>query len=488
MLLGALPLGGRARPPLEPRAQEMLLASLRVADATWAARAAALPPTAKTGAELVLGVRGSSWYALGLMQRDQPGDRERSLRLFRAVSAQQYDAPGAVWDGTFRRTASEASPPPAAKMWDDYDPNWRQFIGTVMALALIEYGDRFSADDRTALENAMRRAVEGEIQQGRLQPDYTNIAIMHGFLWSYAGERLHRPEWVRAGEAWVESIYAAFKPHESFAEYNSPTYYGVDLYGLALLRRHGVTPRLRELGATMEAALWRDTARFYHAGLQNLAGPYDRAYGMDLRQYASLVGVWLGLVLPVEKTPLPPVDQPMEHGGDFLCTPTYVILGAKIPADALKHFEHFQGERQLTRPIADGRRVATAWLGDTIMIGAESTGLTRAIAEPYDQFHPATIHWRTPAGGIGWIVLREAPKLDARAEKNLLTITATGDVMFRISAASAAPEHITRDRWELPGLQVTVETDARAWEVRRNQDYLEITYRAATRFGLHTQP
>ena len=260
-----------AREPLPPRAQEMLLASLRSADAAWDTRVAPLPPSAPLGAELVLGVRGSSWYALGLLQRDQPGDLARSLRLFRAVLAQQYDQPTMLWDGTYRRSTGEATPPLAAQMWRDYDPNWRQFIGTVFALALIEYADRIPAADRIAMEQSIRRAVEGELKHGRLRPSYTNIALMQGFLLSYAGERLHRPEWVRAGEEWVEAIYAAFRPHESFDEYNSPTYYGVDLYGLALLRRHGVTPRLRELGATMEAALWRDLAQFYHAGLKSRA-------------------------------------------------------------------------------------------------------------------------------------------------------------------------------------------------------------------------
>ena len=477
-----------AREPLPPRAQEMLLASLRSADAAWDARVAPLPPSAPLGAELVLGVRGSSWYALGLLQRDQPGDLARSLRLFRAVLAQQYDQPTMPWDGTYRRSTGEATPPLAAQMWRDYDPNWRQFIGTVFALALIEYEERIPAADRIAMEQSIRRAVEGELKHGRLRPGYTNIALMQGFLLSYAGERLHRPEWVQAGEAWVEAIYTAFRPHESFDEYNSPTYYGVDLYGLALLRRHGVTPRLRELGATMEAALWRDLAQFYHAGLKNMAGPYDRAYGVDLRRYASLVGVWLGLTLPVELTPLPPVDQPMDHGGDFLCTPTYTILGVAMPADARRHFEHFQGERQLTRPIADGQRVATAWLGASVMIGAEATGLTRDIPKTTSQFHPATIHWQMPSGDVGWIVLRQAAKLDARAEKNQLTITATGDAMFRIAAPTAVLEQVTRDRWSLPGLAVTITTDAQSWAVVRRQNYIEVTYGAATHFILKTQP
>ncbi len=488
LFLGLLPVASRAGTALEPRAQEMLLASLRVAETTRQERVALLVNPTPAETELVLGVRATSWYALGLMTRDQPGDRTRSLQAFRAVLAQQYDAPDAVWDGTFRRSFRDPTPPKEAKMWHDYDPNWRQFIGTVLAVTLIEYGDRLPPEDRTAMGQAICRAVEGEMKHQRLVPAYTNIAIMHGFLWSYAGRLLNRPEWVRDGEAWVESIYAAFQPNGSFDEYNSPTYYGVDLYGLALLRRHGVTPRLQELGATMEAALWRDFAGFYHAGLRNLAGPYDRAYGMDLRRYASLVGVWLSLVLPEELTPLPPVSAPMEHGGDFLCTPTYVVLGAQIPADVRPHLERFQGERQLTRPIGDGQRVATAWLSPTLMIGAETTGLTRGAYSPTLQFHPATIHWQLPGDEVGWIALRQSGPVDARAEKNRLSIRTSGDATFRLSAGAVAPDQLTLSRWTLPGLTVSIETDARACEVTRQAGGLEITYRDATRFILHPEP
>jgi phage-related protein len=122
------------------------------------------------------------------------------------------------------------------------------------------------------------------------------------------------------------------------------------------------------------------------------------------------------------------------------------------------------------------------------MIGAEATGLTRDIPKTTSQFHPATIHWQMPSGDVGWIVLRQAAKLDARAEKNQLTITATGDAMFRIAAPAAVLEQVTRDRWSLPGLVVTITTDAQSWAVVRRQNYIEVTYGAATHFILKTQP
>jgi hypothetical protein len=352
---------------------------------------------------------------------------------------------------------------------------------------LTEFGERLSAPERARLTESIRRAVEGELHQRRLRPSYTNIALMHGFLWADAGRRLGRADWVREAEAWVEAVYAAFKPHESFDEYNSPTYYGVDLYGLALLRRHGATARLRELGGTMEAALWRDIAQFYHAGLRNLCGPYDRAYGMDMQRYVSLVGVWLALEWPAAIAPFPPIEEKMEHGHDFLCTPCYVLLGTKIPDDVRPHFEKFLGERTLTRPIADGKRVATAWLAPDLMIGAESTGQTKEVTGPSAQFRPATIHWRAPGGETAWIALVRAPMIDARAAQNRLTVSAAGDCVFRIACPGADAARVTRDRWDLPGLSVAIESDAHGCTVEPGDGFIDVTYRGGRTMLLTTR-
>jgi hypothetical protein len=485
LLLGSPPPIVAAPTALTPQARELVLTSTRLADQNWDERAGFLWNGTSRKSH---GVRATSWYILGLMVRDAPGDRDRALAALHAVLAQQIDEPDAAWHGTFYRTPEEPQPRHDAKMWDDYDPNWREFIGSALALLLIEYEDRVPAADRARIDASLTRAVEGELRQGRLVPTYTNIALMHGFLQGYAGQRLHRDDWVRASEAWLESVYTAFAPHESFEEFNSPTYYGVDLYGLALLRRHGSTPRLRELGATMEAALWNDIARFYHAGLRNLAGPFDRTYGMDMPHYVSLTGVWLRLALPAAEAPLPAPGPVMDHGNDFNFTPCFALLGIEIPASAASHFSRFTGERQLTRPIGDGRRVATAWLDRDIMIGAESTSLSRDTRGPTAQFRPATIHWRSRENEVGWIALVQSPRVNARASRNRLAIHAIGDNTLRIAVPSGVePAQITRERWNLPGLVVHVESDARDFTLKPGADFVDVSYLGATQITLRTQ-
>jgi hypothetical protein len=480
----AAPLPGEVRPP---RAAELLQASMAFCDGFWDESAGLLwspaSPVADPGRRHA--VRESAWYALGLLMRGAPGDEARARRILDVVLAHQFAAPGRPWDGTFRRSPEEPLPGPDAELWKNYDPNWRHFIGTTFALILTGFEHRLPAGLPARLEDSIRRAVEGELTQGRAEPYHTNIKLMHGFLWSWAGARLHRPEWVAGGERWAEEVAAAFAIHETFEEYNSPTYYGVDLYGLALMRRHGATEKIRALGAQLEAGLWRDVARFYHAGLKNMAGPYDRAYGMDMRRYVSLTGVWMGLALPAELTPLPDPSGPMGHAHDFVATPLYVALGAQVPADVLADFRAFRGERMLRRPIT-ATRTATAWLAANIMIGGELTHGTLGATPGKGQFHPATIHWVAPGDEVGWVRLYASPPSDAEAGKETLTLSApaAGDFTFRISVPGLVAGRLGRDRWALPGLNVQVESDAATFALAPGEGFIEVEYRGATRIVL----
>lgn len=480
----ALLLANSARAELATpdRPRELLLASTGFADRRWD-EATGLVWSPLAGEEKLHRTRESTWYALGLLERDGPGDTARALRIVEQILGFQYATPGQRWDGTFRRFLEEPRPAADARLWKDYDPNWRHFIGTTFVLMLERHAAKVPAELQLRLLDAIRRAVEGELTQGRAEPYHTNIRLMHGFLWSWAGARLGRADWIAGGERWLHEVAAAFGQHETFEEYNSPTYYGVDFYGLALARRYGATEKIRTVGAQLEAALWRDVARFYHADLRNLAGPYDRSYGMDMRRYVSLTGVWMGLALPAELTPLPDPTGPMGHAHDFLATPLYVALGAQIPADVAPAFLSFQGERQLRRTITSAR-VATAWIARDVMIGGEITGGTFRADPSANQFHPATIHWRGAKNDVAWLKLHAAPALDAEAAKGTLTLTApaAGEWIFHVRAPGAPVENFSPTHWQLPGLSLLVESNpGAALTVVRSDEFFTVTFTGVSR-------
>ena len=284
-------------------------------------------------------VRESSWYALGLLLRDAAGDRHRAADILDAVLKQQYLTPGTKWYGTYRRTPEEPDPATNPVMWRGYDPNWRVFIGTTFQMILIEYPDRISPELSKRLYEAIDHAIDGEMKEGRLLPSYSNIALMYGALWDFAAAHDSNADWQKQSTEWTESVYSLFKKYDAFFEYNSPTYYGVDLYGLALWRDYGSTKRIQTIGTEMEATLWKDIASFYNPLLRNVSGPYDRSYGMDMESYVSIVGVWMRTVLDAQNAPLPKITASTDHVADVWFAPHLSILGTRIPSEALEQMK-----------------------------------------------------------------------------------------------------------------------------------------------------
>ena len=329
---------------------------------------------------------------------------------------------------------------------------------------------------RERLREILQFAIQGCLRH-KVNENYTNIALMNAFMLWFAGDRLRQPAWVEAGENMAREVYRLFKRHDTFEEYNSPTYYGPDMYALAQWRAYAASPVLRDLGAEMEALLWMDIARFYHAGLRNLCGPFDRSYGMDMRKYVACSGEWIWLAVGQELAPVPDLARPFAHASDFLFAPPAAILGAAVPAAALPDLAAFRGQRQVERFISDSPlRVATAWLCDRLIIGAEKSSRVRPIN---NQFHAATMHWRMGAADVGWMKLLHSEPVDARAGKNRLDITAGGDIIFHVFAPQATKQDIQPGRWRLPNLIVEVTGAGQAVDVNHLGDLLEIRYPAA---------
>jgi len=423
-------------------------------------------------------VRESSWYALGLLVRDGDGDRKRAADILYAVLKQQFLVPGKPWYGTFRRAPEEQDPSPDAVMWRNFDPNWRVFIGTTFEMILIEYPDRISPELAQLMYEAIDRGIEGEIAEKRLLPSYSNISLMYGALWDFAAAHNGRADWKKQSTAWTEETNRLFKQYGAFFEYNSPTYCGVDLYGLALWRSYGSTPRMRAIGSEMEAGLWRDIANLYQPDLRNISGPYDRAYGMDMESYVSVDGVWMRTALDAKRAPLPPIGADTDHVADAWFAPHLAVLGTRIPADALKKMTAFEGEHLVNRKITD-QRSATAWIGKHVIFGGEATSKTKDVG-PASQFHPATIQWRTPSGEIGWVQLFQAPLIDATADKLGITISATGTIRIRLHAKGLDQATISATEWVLPGLKVAVTADNKSFTKEINGDNLDVTYSEIT--------
>jgi len=203
----------------------------------------------------------------------------------------------------------------------------------------------------------------------------------------------------------------------------------------------------------MEATLWQDIAAFYQPELHNLAGPYDRAYGMDSEPSGGGAAGLMRYAVDAQGKPVPLQNS---TGSGFSCP--IAILGTRIPPDALIKLQKFQGDHFVRRQITD-QRVATAWVGKNVIIGAEATSKTKDVGKK-SQFRPVAIQWRTPSGQIGWIHVARSPMIDATADEKGVTISTTGTIRLRIHAKGLVPAQVGQALWSLPGLHVAVASDS----------------------------
>lgn len=515
--------GGRTVQDLSLFARQLAEESMAWMDAFWDGGSGLLA----IGSDRAIAkrdTRSTVRYALGLLLRDGPGDSERACRALDTVLHMQYDEPGSALHGAFRSWAGQPHPGSAPTAFE-FDPNHRQFMGTLFAVLLDEYSTRLTAGLVRRMDVAILRMVAGEPSH-RCLPVYANISLMQAGLLTWAGARYNREDWVTRGEALAREIYQLFVGHGAFEEYNSPTYYGVDLFALALWRRYARSDSLAQWGAEIESSLWRDASRYYHAGLRNMCGPFSRSYGMDMTAYCALLGMCIWSAIGRRLAPFPPkVEGVFDHCGDYCWGPILAILDPDIPPDVVPRFQAFSGERLIEKRISTiPDRVATAWLSASIMIGAEATPLDageqtfyrlRKDFEEFDpasrhwkdphlatrrcitlsrDFCPATIHWRQPEGQIGWIRLQYLGAVCARASARRLQIAGHHEIelaerfgeehscfVFRIgvSLARAAME---LDCWRLPGLTIRIDGNLGRPVVRADGAQTIVTFTPKTRW------
>lgn len=467
---------------LSPYPQELLDASMQSMDGLYNDEVGLLrqPPDIVVKHAAYSGpahmVRDSTWYALGLFMRDGLGDRQRAERILDVVLDHQLIEPEAPFHGTWLRYPEEPRPGGWSREWRDYDPNWRDFIGTTLALILIHFEHELSFSLIDRINNALRLAVEGTLAR-KVNPAYTNIALMDAYLLHFAGIRLGEKAWIAEGETLGSQVFGLFQRNEAFEEYNSPTYYGTDLYALELWRTRSESPLLRDMGEEMEVALWKDIARYYHPDLKNVAGPWDRSYGVDMQRYAALLGMWIWLLVGRERAPFPDTTQPFGHSADLCFGPCVAILGTEPPPEVLPYFERFQGPHHVEHTITTSPlRVATAWLDEKYMLGAEYTSLSR---QGNYQFHPLTIHWQPGGGPVHWARMTHAQPVDVRAAKGELIVEGQGAVTFEIYAPGTQVEALQGDLWRLHGLTITVESNRQAFQAECTaEDTFKLHYAA----------
>jgi hypothetical protein len=259
------------------------------------------PPNTKTHS-----TRESAYYAYGLLLTGDPADRARAQAILRRVVTLQDTKPGSPTFGAFNWNAED---PPS-------DQNSAAFVGSTLAaiLDLDRQHPVLDADLRAQAEKSTRFAVQA-VMMRNVDPGYTNIAFLSTAL-AAAGEKfLHVP----GSGAWAEKELTgilALADDGEFAEYLSPTYTGVAIQGAYMARRFAFSD---PFGAKVDQAinhLWKQVALSYFPPTCQLGGPYLRAYGDNMLNYASVLKYVLYLGL---NGAYPLNDTEFDHDWDLGC-------------------------------------------------------------------------------------------------------------------------------------------------------------------------
>ena len=446
---------------LSDKKKNLLSQALRDFDARWDEDFSLL--RSEEDGHAYHGSRESIYYALALMIRQAPGDVDRAVRIIHAVLSLQRLCPGQIWHGTFAYGPEQPAPvkteldiarlTPLARwqgdrlwgrltaayrqrlqqcealqndvdtamdqlsaalrdvfpvVWETYDPNWREFIFSSLALILEEYESLLPTQTVRAIDAAAKEGLAGARfrAESDLTPLNTNVKVMHVFFFDAFARRFDDAELAAYADRYAAQFIADYQQHHAVAEFNSPTYNGVVLSYTGMLRTRSRSDVVRRMGEILEAGLWQDLADFYNPAMKTLAGPFSRAYGLTIEGTALPLLMYLGLdAVPAAEEP--PFGAETESAG-VLC-----FADVAIPARVQAHFlKKADPPRQVERPFRElaergepGKNhslcTATAWISDRLMLGA-----MRGSTNTSHQLHAAVIHWRNILGSVSGLRLR----------------------------------------------------------------------------------
>ncbi len=231
--------------------------------------------------------RESAYYAYALLMTGDPADLARAEAILRKVVTLQDTDPNSPTYGAFNWNAEDKP----------QDVNSAAFVG--LTLAAVADLDRrkpcLDADLRSQVEKSVRLSVQ-EVIRRNINQGYTNIAMLSIAL-TAAGEKLWSIP--GAGEWSQKKLQAVLDltGDGEFAEYLSPTYNGVALYGAYMAKKFAFSDAFAGKTDAVIDHLWKQIAASYHAPTCQLGGPFCRAYGDNMLEYAAALKyiLYLGL-------------------------------------------------------------------------------------------------------------------------------------------------------------------------------------------------
>ena len=156
------------------------------------------------------------------------------------------------------------------------DLNAVEFTAARMLSIYLDTPDTLSEADRNSLHRMLECSINGCLNR-KVRPDYTNIALYNAVHLLLLGQIFERSDVLQEGKLRLQNIVANILDHGVF-EYNSPSYYVIDVEALQLGLRHVNDAETKQTIQALLELFWTDLAlHWYKSGLR-LAGAQSRTY------------------------------------------------------------------------------------------------------------------------------------------------------------------------------------------------------------------
>jgi hypothetical protein len=204
-------------------------------------------------------------YALALCEAGV--HPERLERLFGLAKQMQDRDPGSRGYGNFRWRWSEA---------EVLDFNAVDFCMQSGSLLCLRHRDTIPEPARGMLQELLEFGTEGCLRH-KVPESYTNIALMNAVDLVLLGEALGKAEAADEGYRRLDR-FCLYTWECGIHEYDSPTYYGVDLDSLGFLEAFCERERGRKQAQALLELFWTDIALNWFPGAERLGGAHSRDY------------------------------------------------------------------------------------------------------------------------------------------------------------------------------------------------------------------
>jgi hypothetical protein len=409
-------------------------------------------------------IRNITRLAEALLFRNQSGDKENAITILKWVLKYQYQDEKSRYYGMWQTNAVN----------DRLDQNWREFIGCDLIIIYHYYKNTLPAEVVEAIEIGLVHAAKGAMKRD-VTPYYSNISIMSAFLMEYVGTCFKSDELKQAGLKKAKEIFDLYQSNGSFSEYNSPTYYGVTLIGIALWREMAFSEEMKRMGRSLEKALWNETATLYNANLRNMVGPYFRAYGMDMQKYNAIIGLWIAVALDNEKlAPIPGIKG--EKNGEMSNLTPIFHLGLSIPKGDLAEFKSFSKSRHIFKIVPN------TYTGDTLKKVTHQIekdwmmGGLWGNRRKWGQIKSGTIHWKTADESIGWLLVPSNARTNVKVSKKHMGIyladTETKEIELFVYSKQTSLDNFTDKIWKLSTIDLAINTSLKRSVIEKGKPEL----------------